>query len=341
MLVVGDPVRQQVRRTIYGSLVLAASFTVTTGPVKQFAPMYKHAPWLNDPFDTVVSFMMFFVPFVAAYCVVRVPLCRRFEPLPLVRVRDLLRGARVVLLSVALTLVSEWTAVAIGANRSAWNGATLLQVAVLAALSLATVLTARILLRTNALIPIAKVEPSEDPDWLSDAVCLLSTRAGWFGPLRSLVIRVVASVDARVAAVVRRHPLWTAVTVWGAFGIVIGVRQSLNEGYRLGAALLFIALLSGGMFGLSVMAGSYLGFVHSPRPLSGWMRRIVDALVAVSVGVLAPFALRYHLWWVVGSHNAVAGLGQLVALLTISSLVIFAVTLVVEVVLGYHEPKSL
>ena len=120
----------------------AAVFSVLTGPVKQIAALYDHAPWLNDPFDTVVSFAMFFVPLVAACCLARVPLCRRSEELPLVRVRDLLRGCRVVLGAVAITLLTEWVSAAIGANRAQWNGATWLQVSLLA---LMTVLTVRAL----------------------------------------------------------------------------------------------------------------------------------------------------------------------------------------------------
>jgi hypothetical protein len=90
------------------------------------------------------------------------------------------------------------------------------------------------------------------------------------------------------------------------------------------------------MFGLSVLAGGYLGIVHSVRHLSGPRRRAVDALVATCVGVLVPFALRYHLWWVVGSTNAVAGLSQLVGLLGVSAFIIFGTTFGAETALGRH-----
>ena len=336
MLDVADPVRAQLRRAVYGSLALAALFTLTTGPVKQYRPLFNHAPWLNDPFDTVISFMMFFVPFAAACCVARVPLCRRYEPLPAVRARDLLRGCQVILAGVALTLSSEWVAVAIGANRAAWSGATIAQVAVLAALSVATVLAARAVAR-HGLRALAGLAPQrEEPDWLGDVVALALLRSGWFGPMRSLIARAVSWCDRRVVTVVRRHPLWCAAALWGAFALAIGVRQSLNEGYSLGAASLLVVLLGGGMLGLSVLAGGYLGIVHSVRHLSGPRRRAVDALVATCVGVLVPFALRYHLWWVVGSTNAVAGLSQLVGLLGVSAFIIFGTTFGAETALGRH-----
>src|ERR1700729_4658617 len=82
----GSPWRLGLRRPVFGSLLLAAVFAAVTGPVKQTAFLYDHAPWLNDPFDTVVSFMMFFVPLIAACCVPRVLLCGRSEPLPAARI---------------------------------------------------------------------------------------------------------------------------------------------------------------------------------------------------------------------------------------------------------------
>ena len=103
LMAVGDPTRPAIRRAVFRSMVTAAVFFLLTGPVKQIKPLYNHAPWLNDPFDTVVSFMMFFVPFVTFLCAVRVWLCRTHEPLPLGRVRDILRACRVVLAAIAIT----------------------------------------------------------------------------------------------------------------------------------------------------------------------------------------------------------------------------------------------
>ena len=96
-LAVGDPRRPAIRRAVFATLALAAVFFVFTAPVKQVASVYDHAPWLNAPFDTIISFMMFFVPLVALSCLARVSLCRRSEPLPMTRVRNLLRSCRVIL----------------------------------------------------------------------------------------------------------------------------------------------------------------------------------------------------------------------------------------------------
>jgi hypothetical protein len=33
---------------------LAAAFLLSTAPVKEEPSLFEHAPWLNDPFDTVI-----------------------------------------------------------------------------------------------------------------------------------------------------------------------------------------------------------------------------------------------------------------------------------------------
>jgi hypothetical protein len=68
-------------------------------------------------------------------------------------------------------------------------------------------------------------------------------------------------------------------------------------------------------------------------------RSAVDAGVLTCVGVLVTFAFRYHLWWVVGSRNAAAGLSQLLALLGITALAVFAVVLALETLLRAHPAR--
>ena len=155
VLAAGDPRRPAIGRAVFGTLLAAAVFSAVTGPVKQIAPLYDHAPWLNDPFDTAVSFAMFFVPFIAACCLARVSLCRRAAPLPVTRVRDLLRGCRVVLAATAVTLLAEWVSVAIGENRGEWNGATWLQVGLLALMT-ALAIRAAVSLRRVPALSLAK-----------------------------------------------------------------------------------------------------------------------------------------------------------------------------------------
>jgi hypothetical protein len=94
-------------------------------------------------------------------------------------------------------------------------------------------------------------------------------------------------------------------------------------------ALIFSAVL--------VMAGAHLGLIRRSTPWRGVRCRLLDAAVVTSVGVLVPFALRYHLWWLAGASNADASLGQIVELLLLSAGVIFAVVLSAESIVGRHS----
>ncbi len=372
MLAAGDPRRPAIGRAVFGALLAAAVFSVCTGPVKQIAPLYDHAPWLNDPFDTAVSFAMFFVPLIAACCLARVSLCRRSEPLPVARVRDLLRGCRVLLAAAAATLLSEWVSVAIGANRAQWNDATWLQVGLLALMTALTVRAAVSMRRVPALPLPLSAAPVPDsgttgnpgavpdagraalsgaaaasagpaasgmaltPDWLTDMVVIAARESRWLGPFQRPVVSLLGWAELRLLRVVRRHPLWAAGFAAAAFGLAAGARQGTAEGYAASVTLTVIGLLACGMFALLVVAGSYLGLVRSSTHLLGRQRSAVDAGVLTCVGVLVAFAFRYHLWWIVGSHNAVAGLTQLLALLGISAFAVFVVVFALESLLGIH-----
>jgi hypothetical protein len=120
------------------------------------------------------------------------------------------------------------------------------------------------------------------------------------------------------------------------FGAGAGINQGVRESYTSSITVMASLLLATGMFGLVVVAGHYLGLVHSSSPLHGVARRRIDATVITCVGVLIPFALRYHLWWVVGSTNQAAGLGQLLGLLGISAFVLFVSVYAVESLLRLH-----
>jgi hypothetical protein len=102
---VEDPRRPLIRRAVFGTLWASAVFFVFTA-TKEIKPIYNHAPWLNDPYDTVISFTMFFVPLVAACLLVQASLCLRSEPLAIRRVVAILRACRVAVGAVIVDLVS-------------------------------------------------------------------------------------------------------------------------------------------------------------------------------------------------------------------------------------------
>ena len=71
---VGDLRRPLIGKAVFGTLLASAIFFLFTA-TKQTKSIYFHAPWVNDPYDTVFSFTMFFVPLLAATVLVQVSLC--------------------------------------------------------------------------------------------------------------------------------------------------------------------------------------------------------------------------------------------------------------------------
>ncbi|MGO9079983.1 MAG: hypothetical protein ACLQDY_13210 [Streptosporangiaceae bacterium] len=332
---VGAPWRDALRRPVFGTLLLAGAFFLYTAPVKETPVLFDHAPWLNDPFDTVISFMMFFVPLIGIFCMPRLLLCRRSEPLPAARIRDLLRGCRVVLAGISLTLLTEWISVIIGDNRAQWNGATWLQIGLLAVMSAAAVAVIRELRRAG--LPGGTQEPGPPgPDWLADFLLLARKQSRLPGLVRRPELRLLSWCEDRLAGAIRRHPLWTPLGASAVFGTGAGINQGIREGYFLPVTIVACALLGIGMFGLLAASGWYLGFIRGGSPLHGTRRRAVDAAVITCIGVLVPFAMRNHLWWLAGSSNSAAGLAQLLQLLAGSAVVIFAAAYACESLLRLH-----
>jgi len=334
---VGDRWRATLRVPIFGTVALAGAFLLYAAPVKETPSLFDHAPWFNDPFDTVISFMMFFVPLIALLCIPRILQCRRAEPLPSNRIGDVLRGCRVILAGVALCLISEWIAVAIRGNVKAWNWATWLQVGLLAAMTFWTVAMASTVYRAG--LPRPSDHPSADPtvDWLGDSLDSLAKLCSNLGPARERALAALAYLNRSLVGQVRRRPLWSAFGTCALFGIAVGAFQGLREGYGGAVTAVASVLLATGMFGLVAVSGHYLGLVRSNDPSHGARRRATDSMVITCIGVLILFAFRYHLWWLVGTTNAVAGLSQLVQLLMISGAALFLTVFGIESAFRLHS----
>jgi uncharacterized membrane protein YhaH (DUF805 family) len=93
----GHPTRLLVRNAFWTVLLASALFECFAVVTTQVKPLRVHSPWQNDPYDTAVSFTMFFVPLVCGLCLVLVQLFRRQLPIAIRRVHDLLRASGVVL----------------------------------------------------------------------------------------------------------------------------------------------------------------------------------------------------------------------------------------------------
>jgi hypothetical protein len=325
-----------IRRAAFGTVLAAAVFFVFTAS-KQVKMIYIHAPWVNDPYDTVLSFTMFFVPLVTGFFLVQVSLCRRSEPLPIVRVDAILRACKVAVGAMTIELLSAWCAVLLGANRSEWSvGAT---GPLLILLVVASVITARVirsLQRIPRLEALSHGDLAHASDWLGDFVTAARRESRWLGPFRHFAVSVLDWTEGRLAHRIRRHPLGSAAALSAMFAVVVFGWQAIREGYAESVTLLSMALGFCGMFAFLVVAGSYLSVVRSPSHLSGVPRRVVDAGVTACVAAVAALAFRDELWWVVGSNPTSAGAVQFALLLAEAAIVAFAMALTIETVLRSH-----
>jgi hypothetical protein len=334
---VGDPRRPLIGRAAFGTLMASAVFFIFTA-TKQIKPIYYHAPWENDPYDTVFSFTMFFVPLIAACFLVQVSLCRKAEPLSITRTVAVLRGCRLAVAAIVVELLTAWVAVAVGANRSQWTtGATGVLVALLI---LSTIVTGKVIVdlrRAPRPRSLGRTDNAHGTDWLADVVTVARGESHWLGPLRRPGLIVLAWVDRRFVSEVRRHPLVAAAIASGVFAMTVFGYQGVREGYTLSVTLLAMCLGTCGMFAFLVLAGSYLGVIQSSRPLYGVQRRAVDAGVGGCVAAVASLAFRDSLWWIVGSSPSAAGAGQFAALVGSGALLAFVAVFTVEALLHSHS----
>jgi len=337
---VGDLRRPLIARAALGTLVASALFFVFTA-TKLSNPIYVHAPWVDDPYDTVFSFTMFLVPLVAATVLVQISLCRKSEPLPTGRVVAILRGCRIALAAMAIELLSAWVSVALGANRSQWTAATTVLIALLMLCSIAVGKVIVHVVRAPHLPSPDRVEEGQVSDWLADLVTVAQRESHWLGPLRHLGLSVLDWTERTVIAKVRRHPVGAAAVTSAAFAVTVFGWQAVREGYLLSVTSLEMGLGFCGMFAFLVLAGAYLGIVRSPTRLYGVQRRALDAGVAASIVASATLAFRDWLWWIVGSNATNAGPAPFAALLGRTTLLAFVLVFTVETVRCSHSLPAL
>jgi hypothetical protein len=336
VLLVDDPRRPAIRRAVFGALWASVFFFVFAA-TKEIKPLYFHAPWLNDPYDTVISFTMFFVPLIVACLLVQITLCRRVEPLLASRVVAILRGCRVVVGAIAIELLSGWVALSLEANRPQWTGpATGIELSLLVLTSLVTIKASVDLLRVPRLPHISQVPGAEPADWLGDAVKVVKRESHRLGPLQKLALVALAWSEENLVREVRRHPVFAAAIASGAFGVVVFGWQGYREGYFLSVTLLAMGLGFCAMFAFLVSAGAYFGLVRSTQPSYGLQRRAVDATVIACTAAIVTLAFRNYLWWMIGSSPTAAGPQQFATLVGSATVLAFGVALSIEALLRSH-----
>ncbi|MGH7640737.1 MAG: hypothetical protein ACREOL_07530 [Candidatus Dormibacteria bacterium] len=341
-LPVDDPRRLPIRRAVFGTLWAVAFFVLLTA-TKAVPSVYDHAPWLNDPYDVVISFTVFFVPLAAACLTVQVLLCVRSEALSVRRVGAILRASRVIVIAAAIEIVTDWVALGLGANRAAWTVTqTGLEVSLLV-LATATAAVAALLLVRAPRLPggMIRLQDEEVTDWLGDAMTLARRESRRLGSYMHLAVRLVEWSDQAVLPRMRRHPVWTAAAASAAFSLTVLGWQAYREGYFTSVALIAMGLGFCGMFAFLMGAGSYLGLIASTSPSRGVERRGIDASVVGCGAAILALAFRNFLWPIVGSSTSSAGPSQFAVLIGGAVLLSFVATLLLETVTRSHgQPAS-
>jgi hypothetical protein len=367
-IAVGDPARPVIGRAMFRTLLAAGAFVVFGYGLKEIKPLDVHTPWMNDPYDTFVSFTIFFVPLVAGLSAARIALCRTSQPLPVQRVLDLLRGSRLVVGTVAITLLADWASVALRANRARWDAASGLEIGLLAVTSVVTARAALALRRASARVPVtggptasarvpvtggptasarapvtggptasARGGPAQaPPDWLGDILLAASVHSRLLGPWHGRADRAARWAGRRLATPIRRHPLAVAAALSAGFGLALAGVQAFGEGIppRPVSALYFI-VSAGAMYAFIVSGGAYLGLVRSERPSRGTRRRLADAGAAACAALPIAIAFRYALWALAGSPAE--NLRHLWSLLLVSAAVAAISVFTAESLAGIHR----
>ena len=307
----------RVRRAIVGTFLVSGIFMVFTVASKEFPTLYLHTPWENDPYDTTVSFAIFFVPLIGGICLVPLMLVKRSAPLMGYRIRILLRACDVAMAVVVFTLLSDWVSVVSSANRGQWTGTTRILLTLLTAITIVSGQIAFDLYRARKLVARISFPSEVQTDWISDVATLLKLKSG-----REILVQ--------------KHPVAATSLAAALFGLLITASQSRESG--LGEiSLLFFAVSSCGIFAFLIVADAHLGLIRTDSKLSTVKRRLLHSVVVAAAVVPISSAVRNSLWWIVGSSEALAHLPQLGELLAGAALLGFGTTFIFESLIRLHS----
>jgi hypothetical protein len=229
----------------------------------------------------------------------------------------------------AITILSYWVAVAIGADRSAWSPATPGLIGGLVILTALVAFTGVELHRAGDGVPPPDVG-SPGPDWFADALSLAQRWSRRVGPLAGPSSTLLTLVDRGIVATIRARPVTAAAALAAVFGLGLTAAAAQEEGAD--PVLLVFAVVGWcGMFVFLLVAGVYLDLVHLTAPaLSRPRRRALTAAVVASASVPPALGFRDALWTLIGIDPTTAGLADLFALLAVVAVLAFGLTFVVE-----------
>jgi hypothetical protein len=262
--------RRAARRAVDAAAVASVAFVAFALGSTQLPLVRAHSPWASDPYDGVVSFTMQLVPAVAMLTWLRCARVRR-RFASVTTIRRILRGVDLVVAAALLTVVVDWSALALGAERGSWSSVTAWLVAWLIVVTGATLVALERDLAAWHLLgrrddPAAWREPDITAEVLTlvDRVADSLERRGVPGASRLRAIRAGADRQLERPWSPRRHPVLAAAVLALAAGIVLALAHGLTEGVPagLGPAIglvgLVAAIEAAAVFVLALVAGRYL-----------------------------------------------------------------------------------
>jgi hypothetical protein len=172
-------------------------------------------------------------------------------------------------------------------HRDSWNAVTGLLIAVLAGLTLLSMVT-WFWLRL-ALLEFRRFAPiPAQPDWIADVLEVGQWLVSHLGPARRVATTGLRCLEVLVANPLRSHPVRTTGVLSLLAGVIVSLPQIVLERYPPGLAVLFVIISAASMFAFLVIAGAHLQVV-SPRRAhpAVWVR--AAALAALAVPLAATF----------------------------------------------------
>lgn len=304
VLPVSHPARPAVTAALWAALGTAAAFTAFAYATTQMSAVRAGSPWQDDPYDGVVSFTEILVPALTLLILARMTLYRRHTSQPLFRASQLLRAALVSTLLVAATVVTDWIAVALRADRPLWNDGTPWLVATLAPLTVVSAASLLLHGRATSLLPAHIRSPHGD--WLDELAI----------PARTLAARLPGATgrlathltSAGSIGFVRTHIVAVAAAGSLTVSLLSTTAQAIGEHWT--SPLLFCtgaAIGTGGLFAFCMISNTILQ-IAVPHPTTETSRhrssrtrhavRIATVVAALALPTAAVF--RDAIWTTLG-----------------------------------------
>ena len=352
VLAVGDPSRESTRRALVCCLACSALFTAFAFWTTQDKPLRAHSPWQDDPYDVVVSFTQLVVPMLAAAIAMRALRCRRNLPLPAVRVRDLLRGARVVTGAIIMTVAVDWVAVALGVNGHAWGGPGRALIAALTVVTAAALASAAAIWAAERRARVwRRYQPSaQDPDWVEDLLAVVVEQLEWCGVAWRGATQAVAWVQGVVLDGrhgLRRHRVVAALAAAIGVGLALALAEAAGEGVSADPVVavtdgaLLVTIGASGLFAVLLSVGSYLRLVRSATVLAATARsrRCQPALLWAGFAAAGsvPFSVAFRDQLGALAGYSIAGNGRAAVLIATCATVAAVTGLVFRAATGWRR----